>query len=207
MPMGRVSGAFLPTSTFTRSPIVNTATVLLLPGLGNSGPDHWQTHWQRAFGYGRVEQEDWDTPHVNDWIERLHSRIVVNVQPKILVAHSLACCLIAHWSQSHSGPVVGALLVAPSDVEGPNYPPGTVGFAPMPLGRLPFSSIVAASTNDPYVPLERGRQFAGAWGADYRLLGARDHVGSAAKLGLWAEGQALLDELCKTCRVTASRQA
>ena len=175
---------------------MKTTTVLLLPELGNSGPAHWQTHWEAAYGYERVVQEDWDTSHLGDWMIRLHSRIVADRYPKILVAHSLACCLVAHWSQVHNNDfVAGALLVAPSDVEGSKYPPGTVGFAPMPLDRLKFPSIVAASTNDPYVSAERGRQFAEAWGADYRLLGDRDHIGSAARLGLWPEGHDLLKEL------------
>jgi len=176
---------------------VDTLTILLLPGLGNSGPLHWHTHWETMHGYQRVVQEDWDTPHLNDWMARLHAQIVADPHPKILVAHSLACCLVAHWSQAHdSNQVAGALLVAPSDVEGPNYPPGTVGFAPMPLHRLRFPSIVAASSNDPYVSVERGQHFARAWGADYRLLGEREHIGSAAGLGPWFEGHDLLMEVC-----------
>jgi predicted alpha/beta hydrolase family esterase len=170
-------------------------TILLLPGLGNSGTDHWQTHWEREFGYERLFQNDWDTPCVQDWVERLQTRIVADDTPKILVAHSLACCLVAHWAQVHRGPVAGALLVAPSDVEGPNYPSGTVGFAPMPLNVLPFPTMVVASTDDEYVPLARGRHFAQAWGSDYRLIGPRGHIGSAAKLGLWQEGQTLLAAL------------
>ncbi|MGJ9418340.1 RBBP9/YdeN family alpha/beta hydrolase [Massilia sp. CMS3.1] len=170
-------------------------TILLLPGLSNSGPEHWQTHWERECGYERVLQDDWDTPCVQDWVERLQARIVADDTPKILVAHSLACCLVAHWARAHRGPVAGSLLVAPSDVEGPNYPPGTVGFVPMPLSVLPFPTMVVASTDDEYVPLARGRHFAQAWGSDYRLIGPRGHIGSAAKLGTWQEGQALLAEL------------
>lgn len=175
--------------------------MLLLPGLGNSGPVHWHTLWETAYGYERVNQADWDTPHLADWLNRLHARIVADHHPKILVGHSLACCLVAHWSRSHDSDLVaGALLVAPSDVEGPNYPSGTVGFAPMPLDRLRFPAIVAASSNDPFASVARGRAFAEAWGADYRLLGEREHIGSAANLGLWDEGHALLMELCRLPR-------
>ena len=171
------------------------STILLLPGLGNSGPDHWQTHWEINFGYERVEQQDWNTPCVDDWVEALHQRIVADERPKVLVAHSLACALVAHWSRLHQGPVLAGLLVAPSDVEGPNYPIGTVGFAPMPLQALNMRALVIASDDDIYVPLARGRQFARRWGADYLLLGPRGHIGSAAKLGLWPEGQDLLAQL------------
>ena len=178
---------------------IQTLSILLLPGLGNSGPAHWHTHWEAMFGYERVIQEDWDTPRLDDWMACLHERIVRDQHRKILVAHSLACCLVAHWSSAHDDNLVaGALLVAPSDVEGPNYPAGTVGFAPMPLDHLKFPSIVAASSNDPYVSVERARQFAQAWGADFQLLGDREHIGSAAGLGPWAEGHKLLMELGRT---------
>lgn len=176
---------------------IQAFSILLLPGLGDSGPAHWHTHWEATFGYERVIQEDWDTPRLDDWMACLHERIVADQHPKVLIAHSLACCLVAHWSRAHDNNMVaGALLVAPSDVEGPNYPTGTVGFAPMPLHRLRFPSIVAASSNDPYISVERARQFAQAWGADYRLLGEREHIGSAAGLGPWSEGHDLLMELC-----------
>jgi predicted alpha/beta hydrolase family esterase len=175
---------------------MSESRVLILPGLGNSGADHWQTHWERAFpDLVRVDQDDWDTPSAEVWVEQLHREIMASTTPAILVAHSLACCLVARWALTHSGPVAAALLVAPSDVEAPNYPSGTTGFSPMPLQRLPFRSLVVASTDDEYVPIARGKQFADAWGAQYVLLGARGHIGSAAKLAMWPEGLELLNEL------------
>jgi uncharacterized protein len=170
--------------------------VLLLPGRGNSGPDHWQTYWEQAFPeFERVLQTNWETPDVRDWIRNLHEVIARDSRPAILVAHSLSCCLVAHWAAVHSGPIEAALLVAPSDVDAPTFPPGTTGFSPMPLQPLPFRSIVVASTNDERVSVERSRQFAAAWHAKYVLLGDRGHIGSAAKLGAWPEGMELLDRL------------
>jgi uncharacterized protein len=170
--------------------------VLILPGLGNSGPDHWQTHWQQAFPeFKRVIQDDWETPSAEVWVEQLHREIMASTTPAILVAHSLACCLVAHWALAHSGPVAAAFLVAPSDVEAPSYPSGTTGFSPMPLQRLPFRSLVAASTDDEHVPVARGKQFAYDWGADHVLLGARGHLGSTAKLAMWPEGFKLFNQL------------
>ncbi len=87
----------------------------------------------------------------------------------VLAAHSLGCCTVAHLARDAApaelARVRGALLVAPSDVEAPSYPAGTKGFAPMPLARLPFASIVVGSSNDEYVAPERARFFAGSWGA------------------------------------------
>ncbi|GAB7541246.1 RBBP9/YdeN family alpha/beta hydrolase [Cupriavidus sp. 8B] len=175
---------------------MNSFRVLLLPGLGNSGPDHWQSHWQAAFpDFARVVQDDWETPDAADWVDRLHRTILADDTPAILVAHSLACCLVVRWAQAHTGPVAGALLVAPSDVEASSFPPGTSGFKPMPLHRLPFRSLVVASSDDEYVSPTRAKKFADAWGADFVLLGARGHMGDAAKLGMWSEGVELLDRL------------
>ena len=66
--------------------------------------------------------------------------------PAALVAHSLSVALVAHWAARYQGPVIGALLVAPSDVDAPNYPVDARGFAPMPLQRLPFTSFIVAIT-------------------------------------------------------------
>ena len=42
-------------------------TVLILPGWQNSGPDHWQSRWERTHSYTRVEQSDWQRPLRGDW--------------------------------------------------------------------------------------------------------------------------------------------
>jgi predicted alpha/beta hydrolase family esterase len=175
---------------------MESTTVLLLPGLWNSGPDHWQSHWEAAFPIcKRVVQHDWETPRAEDWIERLQEQITAMQAPVVLAAHSLGCALVARWAQVHGKGVDAALLVAPSDTEAPSYPSGTTGFVPMPLQRLPFRSIVAASTDDPYVSLERARFFAQAWGAQFHCVGPKGHIGTAAKLGMWDEGLDLLQRL------------
>jgi uncharacterized protein len=143
----------------------------------------------------RVNQNDWETPKIQDWVDSLQRAVIAQDAPVIFVAHSLACSLVAHWALRHSGPVAGALLVAPSDVEAPNYPSGTTGFAPMPLKSLSFRSIVVASEDDEYVSLSRGRYFAECWKSEYVLLGARGHIGSASKLGMWPEEFEILNRM------------
>jgi uncharacterized protein len=91
--------------------------------------------------------------------------------------------------------VQGALLVAPSDPAGPNYPRGPVGFAPVPMRRLPFPSIVVASGNDPYVSFGRAREYADAWGAVLVALGDAGHINVASGHGPWPEGFELLARL------------
>lgn len=170
--------------------------VLILPGLYNSGPDHWQSRWESAHPeFGRVMQDDWERPRCVDWIARLEAAILATPDA-VLVAHSSSCALVAHWAGTGgAGRVRGALLVAPSDTEATSYPAGPTGFAPMPLGRLPFPSVVVASTDDPYVTLERARTFAASWGSRLVTLGDAGHINGQSGLGDWPAGFALLQEL------------
>ncbi len=85
--------------------------------------------------------------------------------------------------------------MAPADPEARRFPEGPTGFAPMPLARLPFASILVASTNDPYVARDRARVFAEAWGSELVEVGHAGHLDSASGLGAWPEGRALLARL------------
>lgn len=180
--------------------MTDETTVLILPGLGDSGPEHWQSHWERDdANCQRVNQTEWDSPQLSDWASCLDAAIIGASRPVVLVGHSSACALVAHWAVQ-SGParhalIRGALLVAPSDPEGANYPEGPCGFAPIPMVRLPFPTVVVASTNDPYVSADRAREYATAWGSRYVELPNAGHINVAAGFGPWPEGLALLNEL------------
>jgi uncharacterized protein len=172
--------------------------ILLIPGLWNSGPEHWQSHWERErTDCRRVVQKDWESPRRSDWVAALEAEVARSGGPVVLAAHSLGCALVGHWaaSSSHLARVRGALLVAPSDVEAPSYPAGTTGFTPMPLKKLPFPSIVIMSTDDEYVTTQRAALFADAWGSRLVNVGAKGHINSASRLGAWPEGFALVEEL------------
>jgi len=175
-------------------------TVLTIPGLWNSGPDHWQTYWERVRkDTRRVLQRDWEAPKRQEWVDTI--RKIVRAEPRgvVLAAHSLACATVVYFARDAAAEelakVRGALLVAPSDVDGPNYPPVTEGFQPMPLNRLPFRAIVVSSSDDEYVAPERAREFAAAWGAELVEMGPHGHLNSDSKLGVWPAGQALLERL------------
>jgi len=170
---------------------------LILPGLGGSGRDHWQTRWEQRFGYARVEQTSWDFPDREAWMAVLDARIRQARRPVILVAHSLACVLVAHWVAGTAGRgVAAALLVAPADVEDPLHtPPEVRGFAPIPTARFPFPSVVLASVNDPYMTTERARHFAACWGAGFVDLCACGHINAESNLDDWPQGHAWLETL------------
>jgi hypothetical protein len=169
---------------------------LILPGIGGSGPGHWQSLWQAADpGLVRVEQRDWERPERAEWIVRLEAAVRAAGPDVVLVAHSLACLQVAHWAGETRLAARGALLVAPPDPEGAEFPVVARAFAPAPERRLPFRSVVAASATDPYCPLERARRLADAWGARFVELGDAGHVNTASGHGPWPEGLELLREI------------
>ncbi len=172
------------------------STILIIPGLGNSGPAHWQSLWEKRYGFARVEQADWETPVCVDWISTLQNHLEAhNPGDVILVGHSLACSTIAYWAKEYNVAIKAALLVAPSDTEAPSYPPGTSGFTPMLLNKLPFKTITVMSTNDFYVSPQRAELFADAWGSKLVNIGDAGHINGESNLGEWEEGLALLREL------------
>jgi predicted alpha/beta hydrolase family esterase len=172
------------------------SAIFILPGLGNSGEQHWQTLWEREYGFTRIKQSEWNAPVKDVWIQTIDDALsghdLGNV---ILVGHSLACTTIAFWAAKYNRKIKGVLLVGPSDTEANTYPPGTTGFKPMPVNKLPFSSIVVASTDDYYVTLERATYFADCWGSKLVTIGDTGHINAASGLGNWDEGLGFLKEL------------
>lgn len=174
------------------------AQVLILPGWANSGPEHWQSLWEREHPeYRRVEQRDWDEPVLAEWEANLEAAVTAATSPVVLVAHSLGCVLAAQWAPRAAGRVRGALLVAPPDADHPEWPDAITGFAPMPMRRLPFPSVLVASTDDPYAAIARSRAFAAAWGSRFVVLDGAGHINSVAGYGPWPEGERLLAELLR----------
>lgn len=170
--------------------------IFTLPGLYNSGPEHWQTHWEKEFGFTRIEQQNWETPVCNDWLQVIDETVTqYPLDEVILIGHSLACCTILRWAEKYQRIIKGAMLVGPSDVEAPSYPVGTTGFSPMPLYRLPFPSVVIASSDDEFVSLERAKYFAGSWGSEWINAGKLGHINSSSGLGNWAFGFSTLKTL------------
>jgi predicted alpha/beta hydrolase family esterase len=171
--------------------------IIVVPGLGGSGETHWQTYLEQSLAHSlRVQQDDWARPELANWVERL--RRAVELQPEaILVAHSLGCVLVAHLAARYPDlQIKAALLVAPADVDSARHtPPHIRGFAPVPRQPLPFHSIVVASTNDPYITIERARQLADSWLADFVDVGAVGHINVQSGFGRWAEGEAIVDAL------------
>lgn len=174
--------------------------ILLVPGLGGSGPGHWQTLWEQELdSAATVDLGDWEKPHRNTWVNKLNLAIHRANRPVILVAHSLGCLAIAWWAHyerpERSNPVVGALLVAPPEADFFPRDERLNPFAPVPVDPLPFDSILVASRNDPWMNFHTAAWLAGHWQSDLIDLGDAGHINADSGLGLWHEGLQILDRL------------
>lgn len=175
--------------------------ILILPGLYNSGPGHWQTLWEEMLpGARRVVQRDWNAPNREDWVATLDHAIRSAAGEVVLAAHSLGCATTAWWvalhgAAPHASKVKGALLVAPPDVEHSEFPSFASGFAPMPRISLPFNATVVAASDDPWCELPRARSWAKAWSASLKEIGNHGHINADSGLGDWPQGRQWIREL------------
>jgi len=179
--------------------------ILLVPGLDNSGPGHWQTLWERDdVNCRRVELGQWDKPHRNTWVNQLNLAIhrannLGTGRPIVLAAHSLGCHLVSWWAKleqpEYGSPVIGALLVAPPEVDFFPLDERVSVFAPVPQDRLPFPSVLVASRNDPWMSFLNAQALARSWGSELGDAGECGHINADADLGHWPEGRRLLSRL------------
>ncbi|MGH6868369.1 MAG: RBBP9/YdeN family alpha/beta hydrolase, partial [Methylocella sp.] len=66
------------------------ADILVIPGLGGSGSDHWQSRWEAKIpAIRRVVQADWEKPGLAAWRDRIVEEVARAERPVVLVAHGL----------------------------------------------------------------------------------------------------------------------
>ncbi len=172
-------------------------SLIMLPGIGGSEEEHWQTRWERADpAIVRLAPRSWNKPELTDWIAALERAVSTGAERPVLVAHSLACLLVAHWAKHTRKRIAGAFLVGVPDPAGPRFPVQASTFREVPEDRLPFPALVIASTDDLYGTSGYARNRAHRWGAGFIELGAFGHISAASGLGDWPQGRALLEAFC-----------
>ncbi len=174
--------------------------VLLVPDSNDSGPDHWQTRWERErVDCRRVDLGMWDSPHRNTWVNKLNLAIRRADRPVVLVAHGLGCLAVAWWAEyerpAFGTPVAGALLVAPPDVDRPGLDPRLARFGSCPRQPLPFPSFLVAGPDDPHRQARTARGLSEDWGCRFVDADASRHVDAESALGDWPLGERLLGQL------------
>ncbi|NMM28573.1 MAG: alpha/beta hydrolase [Glaciimonas sp.] len=169
--------------------------VLIVPGLHNSGADHWQTRWQQRYPtFERVEQEHWDRPELPRWAERLEQVLRTSSRPTLIVAHSFGCLTTMHAAGLGKLKLAGALLVAPADPKKFGVEK-TLGIA-----RLTCPALVIGSTNDPWMTSSRAAGWADIWGCEFVNAGALGHINAESGLENWPFGLSQLTRLIHTVK-------
>ena len=180
-------------------------SVVIVPGWRNSGAGHWQSLWaERIPGAIRVQQQEWQQPHKTPWVDGVLQSIEAAPHPVVLAAHSLGCIASIHAIESlrdrAADRIVGALLVAPAD---PERRALFEDFTPVPADPLPFPSIVAASSNDPFCPIRMASAYAKSWGSTFVRVPDAGHINIESGHGEWPLGWALLASLAAHVPVSA----
>lgn len=170
---------------------ISELDILVLPGLGGGTEKHWYHRWNAKLKTASIiEQNQWDNPHRDDWVEAIVSAVSQAEKPVFLIAHSLGTVALAHASPRLAGlNVVGAFLVAMPDLEAcQGLIPETAGFLPMPTAPLPFPSLQIASQNDLYCTYKRAEEFSLDLGSLLVDAGEQGHVNDESGHGPWPEG-------------------
>jgi uncharacterized protein len=154
--------------------------LLIVPGLGDSPPGHWQSWLQGLHRDAvRVVQRDWQTPDLERWAGRIGSVLERSGPgPWIAVAHSFGVLALArHLELLPGSPVVAALLVAPAD-------PDKFGVAGLlPRQSWPRPHTLVLSDTDPWMSQAAAQRLARRWGSHYVSLGDAGHINIASGHG------------------------
>ncbi|KAF1053331.1 MAG: hypothetical protein GAK41_00849 [Burkholderia gladioli] len=169
--------------------------VVTVPGLHGSEGAHWQSWLERQFARSlRVEQDDWDAPHLARWAGALRDTLARERGPFVLAAHSFGCLATAHALLRGDlaldpSAVAGVLFVAPAS-------PKKFAFAgAFEARRLPVPSILIGSETDPWMTLGDARELARQLGSAFVNLGDAGHINTAAGFGPWPRAKYFVDTL------------
>lgn len=186
-------------------------TKLIVPGLHSSGSDHWQTWLEiQLIDAQRVNQTDWDVPHITSWADNVSHAIQSSKKRVIIIAHSFG--VIASLVAASRTPelVAGALLVAPADpsrftisgerINQDSEELQTGLYDLMPKSYPGFPTILAASTNDYSMPFKRTAWWAKTWRSKLVSIGDAGHINPASGYGAWPQGLLLYKDLISKAR-------
>ncbi len=181
---------------------VSETHILIVPGYTNSGPNHWQTRWERKLSTAhRVEQAEWSKPVREDWVARMIEEVNAAEKPVVIVAHSLGVATAIHALPHCTRQIAGAFLVAPPDVANPKIrPKHLMTFGPYPRDPLPFPSIMVASRNDSFGSYEHAGDIANAWGSLLVDAGDAGHINTESGHGPWPEGSMVFAQFLSRLR-------
>lgn len=166
----------------------------IVPGLGGSGENHWQTHFEKSGkNFQRIEQQNWDAPHLIEWASNIENAIApYDASNVILVGHSLGCLTIALWAKQYGRNIKGAFLVAPPDTALLREKVAIDLQDEISNAIIHFPTLLVASTTDHWASIEKAGSYANNWGSQFINIGPAGHINEQSGHGAWHQGLELL---------------
>lgn len=163
---------------------------LSVPGIGDSGPDHWQT-WMEDVGGGvpRIRLANWKQPSLNAWLNAIDTALTSQWSPAILVAHSFGALAAAQYAIEEPSRIAGLLLVAPAD------PAKFEDARHLTLAPVPCAGFLVASRNDPWMEMRVAQRWSDIWRVKLIDEGDAGHINVASGHGPWPQGLSYLARL------------
>ncbi|MGE8558930.1 MAG: alpha/beta hydrolase [Acinetobacter sp.] len=169
---------------------------VIVPGVGGSEAAHWQSWLQRQLmSCSRVQQQDWNTPVLQNWIAEFVNT-VAPIQGNIqIVAHSFGCLTTVAALAQHpelNQKIKNLILVAPANPA--RF--GEAGFARESRQdyqqyfhqlKILVPTSLLISENDPWLNFEDALQLAQAWKLNPINLGQVGHINVASGFGPFPE--------------------
>lgn len=170
--------------------------IRIIPGVNNSDSNHWQSIWEKKYGFQRINQEEWADPQYSDWSKNLIEALEEESdEDNVLVAHSLGCILVAKTLPIIRKHTKAIFLVAPPDLNKEAFEEFLGSFKGMQETNLNIPGILVYSENDPYSTGEFCKALGEKWGLETVSVGRKGHINSDSNIGEWDEGYALFQKL------------
>ena len=169
---------------------------VIVPGVGGSEHDHWQSWLQRQLkSCSRVQQQDWNKPILHEWVEQFIKKVQSIQEPIQIVAHSFGCLTTVAALAQHpelNQNIKNLVLVAPANPA--RF--GDAGFARESQNdyqqyfhqvKLQVPTQMIISENDPWLNFQDALQLAKAWKIRPKNLGQVGHINVASGFGPFPE--------------------
>lgn len=164
---------------------------VIVPGLYDSCPEHWQTCWQKRYPHWkRISQSSWSPADIDRWISAITRTLEQCEKPAILIGHSFGALASHCLADTKTHPKIAAvMLVAPAE-------PARFELEDrIHADLLAIPSLVVASHTDPLLRFERAQYWAQAWGSELADIGEAGHINAESGFGPWLYGLSLLGRL------------
>src|SRR5574343_111499 len=152
---------------------------LIVPGVGGSDEQHWQSWLQRQLPNSSRVEQDWQQPILQEWIEQWVAHVEQIQEPIQVIAHSFGCltslaALVQYPALQEK--INNLILVAPANPARFS----STGFAQAEQAsylqyfeqlRLELSSLMLISENDPWLALDDAQHLAELWKFPYLNMG------------------------------------